>query len=205
MVFQSSASYRPRDLLADGELFFDSEDVLVPHASDGRQNVYEYEGGVVRAISDVAGGYESFFLDASPDGENVFFASADRLLPEDPGGNTVVWDARVDGGFPVVVSSASCDNGDSCKPPESPQPAIFGAPASATFAGVGNATPAPVPAVTVKKKSAAELRAEQLAKALRACGKDGKRSKRAACERRARARYGAAKKAKRSSDDRRTK
>ena len=35
--------------------------------------------------------------------ENVFFASADQLLPEDPGGNAVVWDARVGGGFPVVT------------------------------------------------------------------------------------------------------
>ena len=69
--------YRPRNLLEDGALFFDSSDALVPHASDGRQNVYEYEDGHVYAISNVAGGYESFFLDASPNGENVFFASAE--------------------------------------------------------------------------------------------------------------------------------
>ena len=44
---QPYAQYRPRNLLEDGTLFFDSSDALVPHASDGRQNVYEYEEGQV--------------------------------------------------------------------------------------------------------------------------------------------------------------
>jgi WD40-like Beta Propeller Repeat len=83
------AVYRPHDLLEDGSLFFDSGDELVPHASDGRVNVYEYENGQVYPISDVAGGYESFFLDASPSGNDVFFASADQLLAQDMGNNVV--------------------------------------------------------------------------------------------------------------------
>ena len=68
-------------------MFFDSSDALVPKASDGRLNVYEYEDGHVHAISDVAGGYEAYFMDASPDGSNVFFATADQLLPEDTSNN----------------------------------------------------------------------------------------------------------------------
>ena len=47
--------YRPRNLLEDGTLFFDSSDALVPHASDGRQNVYEYEHGHIYAISECGG------------------------------------------------------------------------------------------------------------------------------------------------------
>ena len=43
----SFAQYRPRNLLADGTLFFDSSDALVPHASDGRRNVYEFQDGHV--------------------------------------------------------------------------------------------------------------------------------------------------------------
>ena len=153
----SFAEYRSRNLLEDGTVFFDSSDALVPNASDGRENVYEYENAQVHAISNVAGGYESFFLDASgseADGEeggNVFFASADRLLPQDKSDNVVVWDARVDGGFPVTAAAPSCDNADSCKPPESSQPAVFGAPSSSTFSGPGNTTPT-VTAV-VKPKS----------------------------------------------------
>ncbi|MGA2164704.1 MAG: hypothetical protein ABSH36_09555, partial [Solirubrobacteraceae bacterium] len=97
-------SYRPRNFSEAGVLFFDSYDALVPHASDGRENVYEFEDGHVYPISDVAGGYESFFLDASASGDDVFFGTADQLLPEDRESNVVVWDARVDGGFPVSVS-----------------------------------------------------------------------------------------------------
>ncbi len=87
------ADYRSRNLPEDGTLFFDSADALVPHASDGRQNVYEYEDGQIHPLSDVAGGFTAFFLDASANGENVFFASADQLLPEDTSNNVVVWDA----------------------------------------------------------------------------------------------------------------
>ena len=110
-------TYRQQNLAEDGALFFDSRDALVPNASDGRQNVYEYEDGHIHAISDVAGGYESFFMDASPDGSNVFFATADQLLPEDKSNNVEVWDARVGGGYPVTSTPPPCDNGDACKPP----------------------------------------------------------------------------------------
>ncbi len=149
----SRAEYRPHSLIEGGTLFFDSSDALVPHASDGRRNVYEYENGHVYAISDVAGGYESFFLDAGANGENVFFGTADQLLPEDMSNNVVVWDARVGGGFPVTVVPPPCENGDSCKPPPTPQPALFGAPASATFSGTGNIAPVVAVTLAVKPKA----------------------------------------------------
>jgi hypothetical protein len=138
----------------DSVLFFDSEDALVPHASDGRQNVYEFQDGHVYPISDVAGGYESFFIAAGANGDNVFFGTADQLLPQDQSNNVVVYDARVDGGFPVTSAVPACTNADSCKPPESPQPPIFGAPSSATFSGPGNIAPvvAVKPAVKPKVK-----------------------------------------------------
>jgi hypothetical protein len=147
----SIAEHRPRALLDDGALFFDSADALVPHASDGRQNVYEYENGHIYPISNVAGGYESFFMDASANGDDVFFGTADQLLPQDTSNNVVVYDARVGGGFPVTVAPPSCDNGDSCKPPPSPQPGVFGAPGSATFSGPGNITPVVTGAVVKAK------------------------------------------------------
>jgi hypothetical protein len=149
----NGGDYRPRALLENGELFFDSSDALVPHASDGRQNVYEFEGGHVYAISNVAGGQESFLLDATPNGQDVFFASADRLLPEDTGDNVVVWDARVGGGFPVLPTARSCDNGDSCKPPPSAQPSVFAPTGSATSNGLGNFPPAPPAVVKPIKKT----------------------------------------------------
>jgi hypothetical protein len=146
--------YRPRVLTADGTLFFDSYDALVPHSNDSRQNVYEYEDGEIHPISNVSGGYESFLLDASASGGDVYFATSDRLLQQDPGGSVVVYDARIDGGFSVAPIAPSCDSGDSCKPPESAQPSVFAPTGSATFSGLGNFSPAvslPPPKKTTKK------------------------------------------------------
>jgi DNA-binding beta-propeller fold protein YncE len=200
---RGSEQYRARNLLEDGTLFFDSSDALVPNASDGRRNVYEYEHGHVYAISNVAGGDESFFLDASPSGEDVFFGSADQLLKEDTGDNVIVWDARQDGGFPVPPAAPSCDNGDSCKPPPSQQPSAFAPTGSATFNGLGNFSPPKTAVTPKKKKTAAELRAEKLAKALKQCRKEKSKQKRAGCEKSARKKYAPIKpkkKAKKSAD-----
>jgi NHL repeat len=147
-----SGDYRPRALLADGRLFFDSRDALVPHASDGRQNVYEYEDGHVYAISNVAGGQESFFLDASPDGQDVFFGSSDKLLPEDTGNGVVVWDARAGGGFPVTVAPQACATAEACRAASPPTPGVYGPPPSATFSGPGNVSPPPPAVVKPKAK-----------------------------------------------------
>ena len=136
----------PEAVTEDGDVIFDSSDALVPHASDGRQNVYEYEGSHIYAISDVAGGFESFFVAMDPSGNNVFLGSADQLLPEDTGNSAVVWDARVGGGYPVASTPPPCNSGDSCKPPPTPQPALFGEPASTTFSGPGNIGTPPPPA-----------------------------------------------------------
>jgi len=157
-----SSTYRPRNLVEGGALFFNSHDALVPHASDSQVNVYEYEDGHVHAISDVAGGSESFFLDASATGGDVFFATATNLLGQETN-RVAVYDARVDGGLPVSVSPPACDNGDSCKPPPTPQPAAFGAPGSATFSGPGNPVPAvalPTPAVVKPKAKVVKCKKE---------------------------------------------
>jgi hypothetical protein len=74
---------------------------------------------------------------------------------------------------------------------------LFGAPASATLSGEGNVAPSPPPAVV--KKTAAQVRSEKLAKALRVCKKDKRRKKRVACEKAAHKRYGAKPKASKRS------
>ena len=199
---ESFAQYRPRNLLEDGTLFFDSADALVPHASDGRLNVYEYEHGSIHAISNVAGGDESFFLDASPSGEDVFFGSSNKLLPQDTGDNAVVWDARQDGGFPFPTAAPPCTTAEACRAASPPTPSVFGTPPSATFAGPGNvATPPPA---VVKPKPKSLTRAQKLAAALKVCERDKKKAKRVACEKQAKKKYKVAKKsAKRATNDRR--
>jgi hypothetical protein len=146
--------YSPRNFSEGGRLFFQSMDPLVPHDSNGSLDVYEYEEGQVRPISDVAGNAASFFLDASPSGDDAFIATADQLLPSDTDFRIDAYDVKLGGGFPVLVAPSACENGDSCKAPVSTQPGVFGAPATATFSGAGNPAPA------VKQRSVAKAKAK---------------------------------------------
>ncbi len=157
--------YQPRSLLDDGRVFFDSPDALVSQATNGLMNVYEYEpegvgscgsasvtfnqraGGCVDLLSAGTSSEESEFYDASESGEDVFFITASRLVPEDLDAAYDVYDAHVcSAAAPCSVTPVvppPCTSGDSCKAAPSPQPAIFGAPASATFSGAGNLTQPP--------------------------------------------------------------
>jgi hypothetical protein len=161
-------------------------------------------GGCVFPISDVAGEHESRFMDASPDGSNVFIATQDQLVPAaDADARTNVYDVREEGGFPVAASPPVCSNGDSCKPPVSSQPSIYAAPASATFSGAGNPVPAAAPPVPVPKPKPKVLTtAQKLTNALRTCKREKSKKRRAACEKKAHRTYGAAKKATRHKGDR---
>ena len=113
-----------------------------------------------------------------------------------------VYDVRQDGGFPSPAASAptGCEPG-LCRPEGEGSP-VFGSPASAGLTGTGNLKP---PAVTQapKPKTAAQIRAERLAKALKSCRGDRKKANRTRCEKQARKRFGAAKQAKRAGNDRR--
>ena len=112
--------YLPSNLsVGGGRLFFVSPDPLVSYDSNGRLDVYEWErvgegscsvvsvsyaasrGGCVFAVSDVSGGFDSHFMDASATGSDVFFATSDQLLGSDTDSREDVYDARVGGGFPV--------------------------------------------------------------------------------------------------------
>jgi NHL repeat/WD40-like Beta Propeller Repeat len=169
------STYQPRYLSDDGRLFFDSPDALVPHDTNGLEDVYEYEPvgegtctpstlsgdavysgsaeGCVGLISSGTSNAESAFYDASESGDDVFFVTTSRLVSEDYDKSYDVYDAHVcTSTVPCRTSPVPpppCDSGDSCKAAPTPQPAIFGAPPSATFNGAGNITP--TPPVTVKK------------------------------------------------------
>jgi hypothetical protein len=204
--------YQSRYLSDGGRLFFNSNDALVPQDVNGNEDVYEYEppgtggctsgsvrfsersGGCLGLVSSGQGTGESAFLDASGNGSDVFFVTAGKLVSQDYDTALDVYDARECSAqascYPAMVAvSPPCGTGDACKPSPSPQPAIFGSPASATFVGKGNAsTPQPGPIVKAKSLS----RAQKLARARKAChSRKGKR--RRVCERQARARYAARK------------
>lgn len=166
--------HQPRYLSSSGRLFFDSTDALVAQDVDGTEDAYEYEpagvgncsqssatfvqrsGGCVDLISGGISPVASTFLDASETGGDVFFMTQARLAAQDYDTAYDVYDAHECSDavpcFPAVTTPPPCDTEASCKAAPSPQPALYGAPASSTFSGTGNLTPVPAPVVKAKSK-----------------------------------------------------
>ena len=174
----------------------------------------EEPAGCVGLISSGSSPQESVFLDASETGarnaeggeggSDVFFLTTAHLSPQDADTEYDVYDAHEcttasPCPSPAATPPTECTNEASCKPAPEPQPSIFSAPASATLGGLGNLAPPPAPVA----KSKSLTRAQKLSDALKACKRDKKRAKRKNCETAARKKYGAPKKAKRASQDRR--
>jgi hypothetical protein len=201
--------YQPRELSDSGRVFFNSIDALVSQDVNGDEDVYEFEpegvggcsagsvtfnpatGGCVSLISSGTAPGESGLLDTSVGGGDVFLLTKSRLTSQDSDTAYDVYTAHeCTAAVPCVsqpVSPPPCDSGDSCKAAPALQPSLFGAPASETFSGSGNVVTAPGSPV-VKSKSL--TRAQKLARALRACGKQP-RKRRRACQRKAHRRFGA--------------
>jgi hypothetical protein len=209
-VDKSHALYQSRYLSDSGRLFFNSADALVPTDGNGTEDVYEYEpngvgscgreGGCQSLMSAGVSGEESAFLDASSTGDDLFLLTAAKLSTGDVDRAFDVYDAHVcTTVLPCPSAAASsppaCDGADACRGAPSGQQGAGVAPASQTFNGAGNLTPAPM----VK----APTRAQKLARALQLCRKKAKRMRgkkasrsRGMCERRARRLYGPAHSAK---------
>jgi hypothetical protein len=145
-------------------VFFDSGEPLLPTATNGWLNVYEWEragtpdgscpegapgGGCVYLLSSGTDPENSYLIGADASGDNVFFVSRAQLTPADRGNEgDVVYDARVDGVQPPAA--AACE-GTGCQGVP-PTPPIFATPSSVTFNGIGNFPP-PTPVVVVKPKT----------------------------------------------------
>jgi hypothetical protein len=146
-----------RHYLSDsGRLFFDTAEALLPLDTNGQIDVYEYESGQLHLISAGTSSSESVFLDTSESGNDVFFLTRQKLVPQDTEEEAKnIYDARVDGGFPAPSTPPPCVTADACRSAPAPQPSIFGAPSSATFSGAGNITPSEAkPKVKPKSKPA---------------------------------------------------
>lgn len=203
----SSTTYTRRWISNDGSrVFFDSEQQLVKQDTNDVQDVYEWEregtagcpvatstsGGCVFLISGGESQGYSFLVDTDATGQNVFFEhqgslGANEVAPD----RNQLYDARVGGGFPKAATACAAS---SCQS-ETQSPATFSTPASSSFSGIGNFAPPPPP----KPKTAAQIKAEHLAKALKTCRGKHNKKRRTACERQARRRYGVAHHASRSS------
>ena len=125
-----------------GQVFFETNEALVPSDTNGQRDVYEYEGAGAHLISSGTSSFETALEDVSENGNNVFFRSNQQLVPQDnQEGQIVTYDARVDGGFAEPSSPPPCTTADACRTPVLPQPSVYGAPASQTFSGLGNLAP----------------------------------------------------------------
>jgi NHL repeat len=156
-VLGNTVPLTARHQLADGgRLFFETREALVPADTNGQGDVYEYENGA-RLISSGTSGRESVLIDASESGDDVFINTFQRLVPQDTQeGMTAIYDARVGGGFPAPASPPPCTTADACRAPVPLQPSIYGAPASQTFSGLGNLTPASEAKPKPKRKAKAK-------------------------------------------------
>ena len=222
--------YQSRYLSDSGRLFFNSADALVKHDTNHRletingkseavgvEDVYEYEpngrgscaeaNGCVSLISSGTSEQESAFLDASASGNDAFFVTAQKLLPQDQDGNFDVYDARVCTEAspclpPQVPQPQPCATSKSCNGTTSSTPALE-APPTSTFQGPGNTAKQETLPEKVTKRPL--TRAQQLANALKSCRKiykakaKAKAKKRRACEAKARKKYGAKKASKKAS------
>jgi DNA-binding beta-propeller fold protein YncE len=111
-------------LSEDGrKVFFSTRDSLIPQDTNGKEDVYEWEGGTDFLITSGGAGSNSYFVDASPSGKDVFFATRERLVKSDVDDNIDVYDAREGGGFPEPPGEAPPCEGESCRPPSAAPPA----------------------------------------------------------------------------------
>jgi hypothetical protein len=182
---------------SDGAVFFSSPDALTPGAMPDQNievyvggnleavpvpNIYEYRAGNVyllsdgHDLSDIDGGPGVYLAGWDPSGQDVFFFTADSLIPSDSNTQQDLYDARVEGGFLAPPSPTGC--GEICQgalagtlslaplggsatqtaEPEAPQPSV--SPST-----TGASRPAPKPPVrntkgakTAKRKFAKKSR-----------------------------------------------
>jgi hypothetical protein len=188
-----------------------NEEVEGKEQQVGVENVYEYEpnvvggchseGGCVGLISSGTSEHESAFLDASPSGKDAFFLTAAALSPQDTDSSFDVYDAHVCEALspcvtPAIATRSSCEEAPGPNPPcaggPAPSTPPFTEPAGATTHSSGNITSKleVLPFKTETAKTKPLTRAQKLAKALKACRKDKKKSKRLACEKLAHKKYG---------------
>jgi hypothetical protein len=148
-----SGLHTPNALSEDGNrVFFEAFDALLPTDTNGAQDVYQWEapgsgdcteggsaysplnGGCISLISTGTSPEKSEFIDASPDGSNVFLRTSSSIDPSDLDAIDI-YVARINGGFPRLPEPNLCE-GDGCQ--SIPAPPSDPTPASAGFRGFGD-------------------------------------------------------------------
>jgi hypothetical protein len=131
----------PQAVTEDGALFFTSAARLLATDTNGLKDVYMFQDGRLSLISPGNGAFEAIFGEVTPDGKDVFFSTAQKLVGRDNDESTDIYDARVGGGLSVQSPPPpqECLR-DDCKATPSAGPELpFGG--SEALSGPGNVTP----------------------------------------------------------------
>jgi hypothetical protein len=123
-------------------VFFSTREALDPRDTNGKYDAYVYdtEKEEPRLISSGQCNCDSFFISASPDGQDAFFTTYQQLVRADVDSQADLYDARIGGGLAAQnkVPQAECQ-GDACQ--AAPTPPNDPTPASSSFVGAGNQVP----------------------------------------------------------------
>ena len=133
-----------RPLSADGDrVFFSTADALLPEDRNGFAiDVYAYDVSQshLSLISSGKSQFNSYFMDSSASGDDVFFLTRDRLVSWDVDQNYDLYDARVGGGFPEPPLQPVPCSGADCQTPMSHIPSSSSS-ASEAIHSPGNLKP----------------------------------------------------------------
>jgi hypothetical protein len=117
-VGASQATWHWNHALSDdgSRVFFSTGDPLVPEDTNGRYDAYEYDVRTRSAqlLSSGTSTFDSWFMDASRDGQDAFILTREQLVGWDDDGAYDLYDARVGGGFPEPPKTTPC-TGDACQ------------------------------------------------------------------------------------------
>lgn len=134
-------------------VFFDTPAALVPEATNGTLDVYQWHDGTISLLGSGSEPDPSFFLGYSPyvtpggetiEGGNVFIGTHDRLVPQDTNSIGNIYDARICVAQspcikPPTGETAQC-LGDTCQTPppapSDPTASLLAPPAPLTLAPV---------------------------------------------------------------------
>ncbi len=142
--------HQNRALTDDGKrVFFSTPAALLPQDSNGRWDAYQYEVATEKLslLSTGQCGCNSFFVEATPNGDDAFIVTRESLVAIDHDRSSDLYDAKVGGGIAAQnqLPPVECE-GDACQGLVSaPNDAT---PASASFVGAG----VPQPKARKKRK-----------------------------------------------------
>jgi hypothetical protein len=118
-------------------IVFSTVDPLSSKAINGLANVYEWHEGRVSLISSGTASEGDGRPVITPSGNDIFFVTSSKLVPQDTDELADVYDARIEGGFPQQSAVNATCSGDACQGPLSLSPGSLSV-GSPTQTGGGN-------------------------------------------------------------------